>query len=289
MHWLNYHHLYYFREVVREGSFTKAALKLRIAQSAVSSQVSQLEEFLGKKLLLRSTSKKLALTEEGELVFGQAEEIFRQGEEVVSLVRGDLLKKSLRIGAIGSLSKNLQLQFLEPILRDPNLALTIDVGDSDALLDRLFRFEIDAILCDVPYAHSHNGKLLQREIAKEKLCLIGRKVSSRQSSLKERLEKNGLYLPARSNPLTGEVEAFLNAQKIRPLVKGHIDDIALLRLLALETDALIAIPKVGASRELKSKELFLHHEFRGLYQSFYFVLRSRGERSQKILQLLRQS
>ena len=52
MEWLNYHHLYYFWTVAKEKSFTKAALKLRIAQSAVSFQVAQLEDFLGKKLIL---------------------------------------------------------------------------------------------------------------------------------------------------------------------------------------------------------------------------------------------
>jgi len=65
MELLNYHHLYYFWLVAKEGSFTRAAAKLRIAQSAVSLQVASLEDFLGKKLILRSTSKKIALTEQG--------------------------------------------------------------------------------------------------------------------------------------------------------------------------------------------------------------------------------
>ena len=71
-------------------------------------------------------------------------------------------------------------------------------------------------------------------------------------------------------------------------IKGFIDDIALLRLLAIETDAVVAIPKIGAARELKEKKLVVLHEFRLLFQKFYLVLRQNGRRSEKILKLLDQ-
>lgn len=61
-----------FWTVGKLKSFTKAAEELRIAQSAVSLQVATLEDFLGKKLIIRSTSKKLTLTEEGQIVFSRS-------------------------------------------------------------------------------------------------------------------------------------------------------------------------------------------------------------------------
>ena len=42
--WLNYHHLYYFWTVVREGGVTKAAARLRLAQPTVSAQLRLLEQ-----------------------------------------------------------------------------------------------------------------------------------------------------------------------------------------------------------------------------------------------------
>lgn len=287
MDWLNYHHLFYFWTVAKEESFTKAALKLRIAQSAVSLQVAQLEDFLGKKLILRSTSKKLHLTEEGLLVYQQAEEIFRQGKELVDGIREGGLHYSIRVGAIGSLSKNLQIKLLRPILSHSDYELSVDVGDSITLLTRLRGFHLDAILCDVPFPHSEEEPLIQQEIAKEPFCLISRNKKGKQS-LSELVEKRGVYLPSKSNPATAEIEAYFLSQKMKPLIKGYIDDIALLRLLAVETESLVAIPKIGAERELQSKALFLVHEFRSLYQKFYLVLRQRGERSRKLLALLNQ-
>ena len=282
---LNYHHLYYFWMVGREGSFTKASLKLRIAQSAVSSQVASLEAFLGKRLITRSTSKKFALTEEGQLVFSQAEEIFRQGRELVDGIKQGGLHSLVRFGAIGSLSKNLQMRLLKPLLQNPELELSVDVGDPTTLLDRLHHFHLDAILCDVPFPHSEDEPLIQREIAKERFCLISK---NRKGSLPlhRMIQNQNLYLPAKSNPATQEIEGFLKAQKIRYLVRGYIDDIALLRLLALETDSLVVLPRVGAERELRTKELFVAHEFKTLYQRFYLVMRSKGSRTGRLLKLL---
>jgi len=285
--WLNYHHLYYFWTVAKEQSFTKAALKLRIAQSAVSFQVAQLEDFLGKKLILRSTSKKLVLTEEGQIVFNQAEEIFRQGKELVDGIKEGGIQSTLRVGALGSLSKNLQIRLLRPVIDRADFEITVDVGDAQALLSRLQTFKLDAILCDVPFPHSENEPLIQREIAREPICLIARKLKQ-STPLQVRLAKYGIYLPARSNPVTSEIESFLKSQKDRIKIKGYIDDIALLRLLAIETDSVVAIPRVGAARELQNKTIVVQHQFRSMYQKFYLVLRQNGSRSEKILRFLDQ-
>ncbi len=285
MEWLNYHHLYYFWTVAAEGSFTKAATKLRISQSAVSLQVASLEKFLGKTLILRSTSKKLVLTEEGQQVFIQAEEIFRQGRELVEGIRHGGLHSLVRFGVIGSLSKNLQIRFLRPILKNTEYELSIDVGDPAALLARLRNFRLDAILCDVPFPHSEDEPLIQREIAKERFCLIAKK-QSRSISIERVIQDQGVYLPSKSNPATPQIEAFLKSLKVQPLIKGYIDDIALLRLLAIETNALVALPRIGAERELKTKELFVAHEFKMLHQKFYLVMRQGGKRPNHLMSLL---
>ena len=53
----NYNDLYVFVMVAQEGSFTKAAAKLDIAQSGVSRTVRDLEARLGVQLLNRTTRK----------------------------------------------------------------------------------------------------------------------------------------------------------------------------------------------------------------------------------------
>ena len=47
MEWLNYHHLYYFWVVAKEGSMSKAADRLDMAIQTISAQVHELEKSLG--------------------------------------------------------------------------------------------------------------------------------------------------------------------------------------------------------------------------------------------------
>lgn len=63
-----------FVEVVNYGSFTKAAEKLFISQPSVSAHITQLEEELNKKLILRTT-KSISLTPKGKEVYEYATKI----------------------------------------------------------------------------------------------------------------------------------------------------------------------------------------------------------------------
>ena len=64
----------YFLAVAREGSITKAAETLQMTQPPLSRQLKDLEEEVGKQLLIRG-SKKITLTEEGMLLRKRAEEM----------------------------------------------------------------------------------------------------------------------------------------------------------------------------------------------------------------------
>lgn len=66
--------LQYFLAVAREESITKAAEILRMTQPPLSRQLKDLEDELGKQLLIRG-SKKVTLTEDGMLLRKRAEEM----------------------------------------------------------------------------------------------------------------------------------------------------------------------------------------------------------------------
>lgn len=66
--------LRYFLTVAREESISKAAEVLHVTQPTLSRQIMELEEELGKQLLVRG-GRRLSLTEEGRLLRRRAEEI----------------------------------------------------------------------------------------------------------------------------------------------------------------------------------------------------------------------
>lgn len=67
----NYNDLYAFMLVAKEGSFTKAAARLGMAQSGISRTIRELEARIGVPLLTRTT-RKLSLTQAGEQLYRHA-------------------------------------------------------------------------------------------------------------------------------------------------------------------------------------------------------------------------
>jgi hypothetical protein len=118
MEWLNYHHLFYFSVIVQEGGLAKAAARLRLSHSTLSTQLRALEEFLGCELFERC-GRRLVLTPMGAEVAEYADEIFRMGAELVDVARGlkDGRCSALRVGVVDALPKTFIYRLLEPAMQ----------------------------------------------------------------------------------------------------------------------------------------------------------------------------
>ena len=78
-------HLRYFAMVAAEGSFSRAAEKLHIAQPPLSRQIQLLEEELGTRLLDRR--RPLTLTEPGRYFYEQVRQVLTRVDEIKAMTR----------------------------------------------------------------------------------------------------------------------------------------------------------------------------------------------------------
>src|SRR6267154_1129120 len=79
-------HLRYFLAVAEALNFTKAAQRLRVAQPALSRQMTNLEDEIGVDLLKRSP-RGVTLTAEGRLFFEEARNLIERADDSVKKVR----------------------------------------------------------------------------------------------------------------------------------------------------------------------------------------------------------
>ncbi|RKQ70043.1 LysR family transcriptional regulator [Oceanibaculum indicum] len=124
-----------FARVVEEGGFSAAAEKLTLSKSAVSKQVAKLEDQLGVRLLNRTT-RRISLTEAGELFFVRAQEVVAAAEaaEQAATSLQDAPRGTLRLNAPVSFGR----QHLAPALPDflyVNPDVTIDMTLTDRFVD----------------------------------------------------------------------------------------------------------------------------------------------------------
>ncbi len=97
-------HLRYFVAAVREGSVTRAAKKLNMAQPPLSRQIQQLEEELG-VLLVERGSRPLRVTDAGRFFYEHALSILDRAEALKMMTRrvGQIDKGRFGIGFVGSI------------------------------------------------------------------------------------------------------------------------------------------------------------------------------------------
>lgn len=88
-----------FEVAVRQGSFTRAAIELRVTQAAVSHQIARLEDRLGTTLFLR-TSGGLVPTEEGRALFPVLEEAFEAMARTLDRIGGAHHVEVLNVGVV---------------------------------------------------------------------------------------------------------------------------------------------------------------------------------------------
>lgn len=120
-----------FTAVVEAESFTKAAQKLGMSKSAVSKQVTRLEDRLGTRLLNRTT-RKLSLTDTGHVYYERCQSIVEQAEEATLQVSH--LQEAPRGILKLSASMSFGIQHLSPCLADfmqtyPELSVDLELND----------------------------------------------------------------------------------------------------------------------------------------------------------------
>lgn len=139
-------HLKHFIVVAEELNFTRAAERVHIAQSALSTSVRMLEEDLRAKLFVRST-KQVQLTPAGRAFLEKAREILRAveiGREKVAEIEG-LRSGSLSIGTVHSLPVFLNLPTLisRYHAENPGIELRLRQGDTASLIEQLRAGKLD--------------------------------------------------------------------------------------------------------------------------------------------------
>ncbi len=269
---LNFHHLRYFWAVAKNGNLTKAANQLHVSQSALSTQIKQLESELGQQLF-RRVGRSLTLTEAGQLAFEHAETIFATGNELVALLRDGQRdeRQVLRIGAVATVSRNFQENFSRPVLDRSDVELSLISGSMPELLGRLRIHSLDVILSNQRVDSSSSDPWRWRRIARQPVSLVGRPLTSSPFRYPDDLNRLPMLLPGRDNDIRARFDVLCERLGMRYTVRAEVDDMALLRLLARDSNSIALLPSVVVQDELRSGRLVEHAVVPDLYEHFYAI------------------
>jgi LysR family transcriptional activator of nhaA len=277
MSFLNYHHLRYFRAIATEGSLTKAAQHLKISQSALSVQLRSLEENLGQPLFERK-HKALVLTESGRIALEYADSIFRSGEELADLLqnRASRSRSFLRVGAVANLSRNFQLTFLRPLIGREEVELIIHSGTLRELLVQLQNHTLDVVLSNTPVRRDAETGWHSHLLDQQSVSLVGHKTRRMKPfRFPDDLKTTPIVLPSLESSIRTAFDVLMDQTGIRPIIAAEVDDMAMLRLMARETNGVTLVPPVVVKDELENGTLVERHHFPQIKETFYAITPSR--------------
>jgi LysR family transcriptional activator of nhaA len=270
---LNFHHLHYFWAVAREGHLTRAANQLHVSQSALSAQIKQLEDQLGQPLFTRQ-GRALQLTEAGRVALAYADTIFSTGNELVATLRDGqrLTRQVLRIGAVSTLSRNFQENFIKPLLARADVELVLQSGSLSELLARLSVHTLDLVLSNRQVHSDADHPWRCRRVARQPVSLVGRPRPARKAfRYPAELADVPLLLPGRDNDIRAGFDLLCAQLNLRCTVLAEVDDMAMLRLLARDTPGVALLPAVVVRDELQSGALQEYAVVPHLFESFYAI------------------
>jgi DNA-binding transcriptional LysR family regulator len=149
---VNPDHLRALTEVVAQGSFTRAAKRLNLAQPTISLQIRELETRLGVRLVDR-LGKRAFATAAGRELIEHAQRIHQETDLLLAAMRRhrDGWLGRVRIGS----STTALIYHLPPVLQrlrreHPNIELVVTTGTTTGVVERILRNEIDLGIVSLP-------------------------------------------------------------------------------------------------------------------------------------------
>lgn len=269
---LNYNHLRYFWAVAHDGNLTRTAQRLNVSQSALSVQIRKLEDRLGHSLFDRR-GRQLVLTEAGRVALDHADAIFATGDDLIGTLRQTgVQRQAIRIGALATLSRNFQFDFLRPLLGRGDVEVILRSGSLGELLGGLASHSLDMVLTNQPPPTDALSPFVTHRISEQPVSLVGRPDQiAPHLGLSSSLAERPLILPTIGTSVRTGFDALLERLRLRPQIAAEVDDMAMMRLLAREGVGLAVLPPIVVKDELAAGTLIELDQLPGIIEQFLAV------------------
>lgn len=233
MEWINYHHLYYFWVVAREGSIRRASDLLHLTPATISIQLRELEKAMGTKLFQKS-GRGLALTPTGESVYRYASDIFVLGQEMMETVRGTSSgqPRLLRIGIRDVMPKLVAYKLIEPtFLLEDSPRVICHEGHLSALVADLSVHRLDVVLSDTPLDPTFKVRVFSHLLGESGIIVMATKGLAKKlrEGFPNSLHGVPFLLPTDNTVLRRSLDLWFHENAIRPQVRGEFEDSAMLK------------------------------------------------------------
>lgn len=275
MDWLNYHHLYYFWLVAREGTIAKAAEQLHLTHPTISKQLGQLESSLGNDLFKR-VGRKLVLTDFGASVFHYADEIFSVGRELAAFVDGRPSDRPLQfvVGMPDVLPKLVCYRLLKPAFEtSEEIQIVCHEAKLDDLLGELAAHRLDIVLSDAPISPTMSIRAFNHLLGECGITFVGSATLTRRCrrDFPASLEGMPILLPTTRTALRRDIDQWFHSIEVRPKIVGEFEDTALMKVFGQDGLGVFPVPSAIEKEVLRQYSLQVAGRTDAVREKYYAI------------------
>lgn len=245
-----------FRAVAEEGTFTRAAKRVHVTQSAISRQIKLLEEELGSVVLHRG-QKKVTLTPSGELLLKTVHRVQRELQETVFQIAET---RSLQRGSL-SLAGGMTvcMYSLPPVLNRfrelyPAVDLSVTTAATHIVLESLRRHELDLAFLTLPIV---GDDLEVRPALRDEMVVVtatGHPLARRAVAPQE-LGKHPLILYESGSNTRKMLDDFFLAEGVATRVAMETENVEIIKAMVSNGLGVSVIPFAAAASDVEAGRL----------------------------------
>ncbi len=259
---INFEFYKIFYYAAKDESFSKAAARLFISQSAVSQSIKNLENKLGMQLFFRNT-RNLSLTSEGRLLYVHIEQAFnliKTAENKIAEMQ-NLASGEIRIGASDTVCKYSLLPFLRIFNQQyPNIKIRVINRTSSQIQTILGNGAIDLGVVTLPLTESFDDRniAIQELFKVQDIFIAAPKFAPLSKKTVEitELAAYPLLMLERTSATRRNLDDFLRQNKITLTPEIELESVDLLVEFAKMGLGVAHVLKESALESIAKKEVF---------------------------------
>jgi len=250
-----------FCDIVEARSFSTAASKNFVTQSAVSQQIRMLEQRYGRQLLER-TRGNVQLTPAGEVLYQASKEIVDRFQDMEARLQAvaEVVGGTVRVGTVHSIGLYELAGALKKYLKAyPQVNLALEYSRSNKIYDDAFKGNVDLGVVAYPQKRPGIVVIPYRQDRLVLACPPGHRLASQRRVAVKKLAGEPLVGFERDIPTRKETDRILRRYGIEAHYVMELDNIETIKRVVEIGRGLAILPEPALAREVEIGTLVAVH------------------------------
>ncbi|GAA5508623.1 LysR family transcriptional regulator [Novipirellula caenicola] len=253
---MEFDQLAHFLKIVQTQNITRAAEELGLSQPAVSRSLQRLEDEIGQPLFERQ-SRKMMLTDAGEVLASRARQIMSLIDDTLSEITDDGETGRIRVGAIPTIAPYFLPGLLQKFSTSfPKARMLVQEETTQSLLQRLTQGELDLAILALPIP----AKYLEVEVLfEEELLLVmptGHPLSQKRQIKLDDIQSLPFVLLDEAHCLSDNIVSFCRQRSFQPVSMEKTSQLAMVQELVSLGHGISMVPAMARAIDSNQQRLY---------------------------------